>query len=119
MPPPHRRPKSKSGPLGTPGVASYSSYAPALSMYEDGNVGNFMARSPLCTGVMGADGFRMPGSNGVSYQFRAEPCMGQSVGIHGGYSNLPDHQISAVTYESSDQLRMPRLIYHTLFQEGT
>ncbi|KAI4375038.1 hypothetical protein MLD38_012956 [Melastoma candidum] len=105
VPPPHRRPKSKSGPLGPPGVTYHSLYSPATSIYEGGNMGNFMARSPLCTGVMGADGFRMPGSNGGSYQVRAEPCMGRSVSIH-GYSDLPDHQSSAGTQDgSSDQLK--------------
>ncbi|KAK9053240.1 hypothetical protein SSX86_029872 [Deinandra increscens subsp. villosa] len=50
--PPQRRPKAKSGPLGgTPGVAYFSNYSPAVPVLEGGRAGNFLAGSPLTTGV--------------------------------------------------------------------
>ncbi|XP_052180148.1 uncharacterized protein LOC127793457 [Diospyros lotus] len=84
---PQRRPKSKSGPLGPPGVAYYSSYSPAVPVFEGGKVGNLMAQSPFSAGVIAADGLSIhsgAGSYGAGiYPERAEPCMGRSVSVHG------------------------------------
>ncbi|KAI3717044.1 hypothetical protein L1987_68361 [Smallanthus sonchifolius] len=51
--PPQRRPKAKSGPLGgTPGVAYFSNYSPAVPVLEGGSTMSFLAGSPLTTGVL-------------------------------------------------------------------
>ncbi|KAK6128685.1 hypothetical protein DH2020_037573 [Rehmannia glutinosa] len=49
---PQRRPKSKSGPLGPPGVVYLSNYSPVMTGFEGGGVRNFMGNSPLTTGVL-------------------------------------------------------------------
>ncbi|KAG8384380.1 hypothetical protein BUALT_Bualt04G0112100 [Buddleja alternifolia] len=51
---PQRRPKSKSGPLGPTGLVYLSNYSP--TMPESGKMRNFMANSPLTTGVLVPDG---------------------------------------------------------------
>lgn len=87
--PPHRRPKSKSGPLGPPGVAYYSLYSPAMSIFDAGNVGSFVASSPFSAGELKADGMAMHCSdNGGGFAGRTEPCMARSVSVH-GYSDMP------------------------------
>lgn len=50
----HRRPKSKSGPLGAPAVKSgaYSSASPLVPCFDSGRVGNFTAASPFLAGVL-------------------------------------------------------------------
>ncbi|XP_059453755.1 uncharacterized protein LOC132184222 isoform X2 [Corylus avellana] len=86
---PQRRPKSKSGPLGQPGIAYYSLYSPAMPMFDVGNVGNFVAHSPFSAGVIAADGLAMRCSgNGGGFAGRTEPCMARSVSVH-GYSERP------------------------------
>ncbi|KAF8410073.1 hypothetical protein HHK36_002595 [Tetracentron sinense] len=82
FPPPQRRPKSKSGPLGPPGIANYSSYSPAIPLFEGGSNGNFMVGSPFSTGVMVADGLSAR-SGGGSYSVQTEPYMGRSASVHG------------------------------------
>ncbi|KAM4117926.1 hypothetical protein ACB094_02G162100 [Castanea mollissima] len=53
---PHKRPKSKSGPIVTPpGVVYYSNYSPAMQGFEGGSVRNMMVGSPLSAGVLAAD----------------------------------------------------------------
>ncbi|KAI3813356.1 hypothetical protein L1987_18077 [Smallanthus sonchifolius] len=55
--PPQRRAKAKSGPLGgTPGVAYFSNYSPAVPVLEGGRTRSFLAGSPLTTGVIVPDG---------------------------------------------------------------
>lgn len=81
---PIRRPKSKSGPLGPPGVAYYSLYSPVAPMYEGSNLSSHMAGSPLSGGVMLADGW----SFRVNAETRAfsnnfEPCIARSASVHG------------------------------------
>ncbi|KAK4416193.1 hypothetical protein Salat_2444800 [Sesamum alatum] len=49
---PQRRPKSKSGPLGPTGLVYLPNYSPTGPVHEGGNVRNFMANSPLTTGVL-------------------------------------------------------------------
>ncbi|GKV04621.1 hypothetical protein SLEP1_g16764 [Rubroshorea leprosula] len=82
--PPQRRPKSKSGPLGPPGVAYYSLYSPAVPMLEEGNVQKFMAGSPFSSGVIAADGSAIHSvGHGGAFTARTEPCMARSVSVHG------------------------------------
>ncbi|KAJ4701743.1 Remorin-1 protein [Melia azedarach] len=82
--PPQRRPKSKSGPLGPPGIAYYSLYSPAMPMFDGGNVGNFMASSPFSAGVIEADRLAIhPGAHGGAFPVRMEPCMARSASVHG------------------------------------
>lgn len=79
-----RRPKSKSGPLGPPGVAYYSMYSPAGPMFEGGNVGNLLASSPFSAGVIASDGLSIKcGGGRGNYPARTEPCMARSVSVHG------------------------------------
>lgn len=81
---PQRRPKSKSGPLGPPGIAYYSLYSPALQMFDRGHMGNFMAGSPFSAGVIAADGLAVHSrSHGGGFAVQTEPCMGRSVSVHG------------------------------------
>ncbi|GMI82640.1 hypothetical protein like AT1G45207 [Hibiscus trionum] len=80
---PQRRPKSKSGPLGPPGIAYYSLYSPALQVFHGGHMGNFMAGSPFSAGVIAADGLTTHSHNqGGEFAVRTEPCMTRSVSIH-------------------------------------
>ncbi|KAA3488799.1 Remorin family protein isoform 1 [Gossypium australe] len=81
---PQRRPKSKSGPLGPPGIAYYSLYSPALQMFDGGHMGNFMAGSPFSAGVIAADGLTVHSrSHDGGFAVQTEPCMGRSVSVHG------------------------------------
>lgn len=90
-PPPHRRPKSKSGPLGLPGYAYYASSSPLMMpAYDGGRVGGFMASSPFSAGVLGVDAVAAGqglcrGGNGVigHYLGAAEPCIARSASVHG------------------------------------
>ncbi|KAG9148121.1 hypothetical protein Leryth_003690 [Lithospermum erythrorhizon] len=84
------KPKSKSGPLGPPGVAYYSMYSPAVPMFEGGNVGTAIANSPFSAGVMAADGMstRLSAQARFGNRFmQPEPCIARSVSLH-GYSQL-------------------------------
>ncbi|CAL5383726.1 unnamed protein product [Camellia sinensis] len=102
---PQRRPKSKSGPLGPPGIAYYS-YSPAVPMLEGGNFGNLMAASPFSAGVMGPDGLslRSGGGNGGTGIFptRMEPCMARSVSVHGCSEQLSQASLPAPQDEKFD-----------------
>ncbi|KAL5071880.1 hypothetical protein RYX36_022767 [Vicia faba] len=91
VPQPLRRPKSKSGPLGPPGVASL--YSPA-GHYFDG--GGFMSASPFSAAVNASSvGFtNSSGGNGGVLPARTDPCMARSVSVHGcsqmqGQSSVP------------------------------
>ncbi|KAL3526782.1 hypothetical protein ACH5RR_011438 [Cinchona calisaya] len=53
---PQRQPKSKSGPLGTPGLMYLPNYSPTAPVLEGGSGRNFMAGSPFTTGVLLPDG---------------------------------------------------------------
>ena len=84
VPPAQRKPKSKSGPLGPPGVAYYSMYSPAVPMYEGGNVGNLTAASPFSAGVISVDGLTIRcGGHGRVLPTGTDPCMGRSASVHG------------------------------------
>ncbi|PIN02246.1 hypothetical protein CDL12_25241 [Handroanthus impetiginosus] len=94
-----RRPKSKSGPLGAPGVAYYQMFSPATPMFEAAHNGKVLANSPFSAGVMAADGLsiRYGGcEGGGNMLIGTEPCMARSVSIHGcsemiSQSTLPGH----------------------------
>ncbi|KAK7310849.1 hypothetical protein RJT34_08610 [Clitoria ternatea] len=94
LPPPQRRPKSKSGPLGPPGVAYHSMYSPVAPVFDGGNVGIFMAASPFS-----ADGLTIRSSgHGGALSTRTEPCMARSASVHGcskmqnQSSSMPDQE---------------------------
>ncbi|KAL5714147.1 hypothetical protein ACHQM5_016148 [Ranunculus cassubicifolius] len=105
VPLPQKRPKSKSGPLGPPGVAYYSMYSPSIPMFERGNGGNFMSGSPFSAGVFGADRLPSQGQNSVgcgdggSYSAQTESCMTRSASVHGWSSE----RISQTLPESQDE----------------
>ncbi|GMI78501.1 hypothetical protein like AT1G45207 [Hibiscus trionum] len=72
--PPLRRPISKSGPLGRPG----------MHILDGGHTGNFMAGSPFSVGVIAADGLSIHSrSHGGGFAVRTEHCMARSVSVHG------------------------------------
>lgn len=113
--PAQRRPKSKSGPLGPPGVAYHSLYSPGMQVFDGGNAGNFVAGSPFSAGVIAADGLgiRSHGSHGVSFPMRTEPCMARSVSVHGcsemvTQSSLPsqDEKLDGVKDAATDISRV-------------
>ncbi|GAB4852178.1 hypothetical protein Ancab_016368 [Ancistrocladus abbreviatus] len=82
-PQPLRRPKSKSGPLGPPGVASYSFYSPAIPMYEGSNLNSLVAPSPFSAGAIVADGLSIrAGGDGRTFSSRNEPCIARSASVH-------------------------------------
>ncbi|KAH8516441.1 hypothetical protein H0E87_004696 [Populus deltoides] len=109
--PAQRRPKSKSGPLGPPGVAYYSLYSPAIQVFDGRNMGNFIAGSPFSASVIAADGLAVKsnGSHGVAFPMRTEPCMARSVSVHGcsemlAQSSLPsqDEKFDGVKDAATD-----------------
>ncbi|XP_024930726.3 uncharacterized protein LOC107420005 isoform X2 [Ziziphus jujuba] len=88
---PQRKPKSKSGPLGPPGIAYYSLYSPTVQMFDGASVSNFTAGSPFSAGVIAADGLAIrPSGHGGAFNVRTEPCMARSVSVH-GCSETPNH----------------------------
>ncbi|XP_057779513.1 uncharacterized protein LOC130998091 isoform X2 [Salvia miltiorrhiza] len=106
---PQRRPKSKSGPLGHPGVAYYQMFSPATPMFE-GSRGaeKLTANSPFSAGVMAVDGLsiRYGSCEGTgNFLTGTEPCMARSISIHGcsemiSQSSLPGSQ--DVKYDASE-----------------
>ncbi|KAL2457430.1 Remorin family protein [Forsythia ovata] len=94
---PQRRPKSKSGPLGPPGVAYYQLFSPAAPTNEGGNAGKLVANSPFSAGVMAADGLSIQYGGSRNFPIGTEPCMARSISIHGcsemlSQSPLPSHE---------------------------
>ncbi|PON94203.1 Remorin, C-terminal [Trema orientale] len=103
---PQRRPKSKSGPLGPPGVAYYSLYSPAIPMFDGGNMGNFMASSPFSAGVIAADGIAIhPIGHGGAFPARTEPCMARSVSVHGCSEMLSQSSMPVPEDENLDGVK--------------
>ncbi|XP_022772882.1 uncharacterized protein LOC111315436 [Durio zibethinus] len=102
----HRRPKSKSGPLGPPGIAYYSLYSPTMHMFDGGHTGNFITGSPFSAGVIAADGLKIHSrSHGGGFAVRTEPCMARSVSVHGCSEvvdppSVPSQVKDAATYMS-------------------
>ncbi|XP_021726658.1 uncharacterized protein LOC110693817 isoform X1 [Chenopodium quinoa] len=82
---PKRRPKSKSGPLGPPGVSYYSLYSPAVPMYYEGNhMGSHTAGSPFSSGAMLGDGWSFRASGETrDFSNTLEPCIARSASVHG------------------------------------
>ncbi|MCD7460599.1 hypothetical protein HAX54_043876 [Datura stramonium] len=75
---PHRRPKSKSGPLGAPGLMYLPNYSPSVPVLEGGSISNFIANSPFTTGVLVPDGVSIhygAGAGGNSGALYAENSM--------------------------------------------
>ncbi|KAI7728296.1 hypothetical protein M8C21_017986 [Ambrosia artemisiifolia] len=65
--PPQRRAKAKSGPLGgSPGVAYFSNYSPAVPVLEGGSNMSFLAGSPLTTGVLVPSGLTFNNAGAVN-----------------------------------------------------
>ncbi|WZZ08123.1 hypothetical protein YC2023_094044 [Brassica napus] len=71
-----RRPKSKSGPLGPPGLAYYSLYSPAVPMVHGGNRGCLTSTSPFSARVL-------PHNGSTAFPQKTDHCMARSVSIHG------------------------------------
>ncbi|XP_008777597.2 uncharacterized protein LOC103697505 isoform X2 [Phoenix dactylifera] len=93
-PPHHRRPKSKSGPLGAPGSIHgvYSLASPPVPCFDSRRVGNFAASSPFLAGVLipergccgsGNDGRGGGDGGGRSYSANTDPYIMRSVSVHG------------------------------------
>ncbi|KZV45167.1 hypothetical protein F511_11767 [Dorcoceras hygrometricum] len=83
---PQKRPKSKSGPLGPPGVAYYQMFSPAPSMFEGGNTRKLDANSSFLTGVMAKDALsiRHGDCEGREHFLPVmEPSIARSISIHG------------------------------------
>uniref|UniRef100_A0A1J3K0H2 Remorin C-terminal domain-containing protein n=1 Tax=Noccaea caerulescens TaxID=107243 RepID=A0A1J3K0H2_NOCCA len=74
-----RRPKSKSGPLGPPGVAYYTLYSPVVPMVHGENL---TASSPFSAGALPENGCSR-GSGAAAFPQRTDHCMARSVSIHG------------------------------------
>ncbi|KAK8969070.1 hypothetical protein KSP40_PGU017256 [Platanthera guangdongensis] len=81
LPPYHRRPKSKSGPLGAPPLncGSYASASRQIPCFDDGKVVNFMGGgSPYLAGVLVADqqlcGITAGGRNGLGFNGGEKVC---------------------------------------------
>ncbi|XAR73989.1 hypothetical protein NMG60_11008134 [Bertholletia excelsa] len=60
-----RRPKSKSGPLGAPGIGYFSNYSPAVPVLQGGSVRDFMVGSPFTAGVL------LPDSLSIQYNYHS------------------------------------------------
>ncbi|XP_020671931.1 uncharacterized protein LOC110091957 [Dendrobium catenatum] len=111
----HRRPKSKSGPLGPPG---YSPASPIAPCFDSGRVGTFTGSSPFSAGVLIADrGFSDNRRGGVgsgesarSSSANAEPYILRSASIHGCSENL---------LESASSLPNPQNEKFECIKEGT
>lgn len=84
LPPYHRRPKSKSGPLGAHPVnsGSYVSASPQIQCFDDGKVVNFIGGSPFLAGVLVADqqlcGITGGGRNGQGFNGGEKVCTSNS-----------------------------------------
>ncbi|XP_071706933.1 uncharacterized protein [Rutidosis leptorrhynchoides] len=65
-PPPRRRPKAKSGPLGPASAETYfSGYSPGFGVGEGGNRRNLFVGSPFTTGVLVPNGYSFCNGDGV------------------------------------------------------
>ncbi|XP_074273278.1 uncharacterized protein LOC141596900 isoform X2 [Silene latifolia] len=102
-----RRPKSKSGPLGAPGLAYYSMYSPALPMYDGGNMGRRMDESPFSAGVMMAEGWSFRAGDGGARGFgnSVEPCIARSVSVHGCTDLVCQASLASSQDEKNDDVK--------------
>ncbi|XP_024975764.1 uncharacterized protein LOC112513662 isoform X1 [Cynara cardunculus var. scolymus] len=109
-PPPQRRPKAKSGPLGgTPGVAYFSNYSPAVPVLEGGSANNFLAGSPITTGVLVPDGLPFH-HGGVISSAHTEYGMVQSANILGWTELLMESSYSDSQEDKRDENGVSRAI---------
>ncbi|KAG2663657.1 hypothetical protein I3843_16G044200 [Carya illinoinensis] len=99
--PPQRRPKSKSGPLGQPGIAYYSMYSPATPMFYGGNV----AASPFSAGVIAADGLAIHSNGNAGVPGGTEPFIARSVSVHGYSEMLSQSSLPGLQDEKLDRLK--------------
>ncbi|XP_010552520.1 PREDICTED: uncharacterized protein LOC104822856 [Tarenaya hassleriana] len=90
------RPKSKSGPLGPPGLAYCSLYSPAVPSAEGGSMGNFMVGSAFSAGVIATD--RYSGVSDAAFPSRIDPCIARSISIHGCSETLAPPQLPSQDY---------------------
>ncbi|KAL1536579.1 hypothetical protein AAHA92_29207 [Salvia divinorum] len=97
-----RRPKSKSGPLGqTPmGLVYFPNYSPSMPVHEGGAVRNFMANSPLTTGVLVPEGLSVHYESEIDA--RSRPLCGEGNRRHGA-SMLGLSDMHSETSEPSSQ----------------
>ncbi|KAL0424611.1 UNVERIFIED_CONTAM: hypothetical protein Sradi_0995900 [Sesamum radiatum] len=95
---PQRRPKSKSGPLGPPGLVYLSNFSPTL---EGGNMRSFMGNSPLATGVLAPDGLSIHYDAGKSNSSCAKDNITWSTSVP-GMSDLLDE--TAIPSSQDDKL---------------
>lgn len=97
---PERRPKSKSGPLGTAGVVYLPSYSPTVPALGGGSGSNFMAGSPLTTGVLMPDGLSIhytAGNGAIANSVYAENAITRASTVSGlsdclSESSIPNSQ---------------------------
>lgn len=109
-----RRPKSKSGPLGPPGIAYYSLYSPAIPVFEGGNTRNFVAGSPFSAGVIAADGLSIRSNGpGLAFPARTEHCMARSVSVHGCSEGLAQSSLPSQGKSSSPPVFL--ISFHLVF----
>ncbi|KAL3514486.1 hypothetical protein ACH5RR_027203 [Cinchona calisaya] len=103
---PQRRPKSKSGPLGPPGIAYHSMYSPTLPMFESGNVGSHITEnSPFSAGVMVPEGLSFSGyGGGGNFPASLEPCMARSISVHGCSELINQSSLPGCQDEKRDDL---------------
>lgn len=105
VPLPQRRPKSKSGPLGPPGIAYYSLYSPAAPAYEGGTFGNFITGSPFSAGVISTNGLGIhSGGHEGAFHGQTEPSMARSLSVHGCSEMLGQLSSTGLQEESGENL---------------
>nr|XP_043631929.1 uncharacterized protein LOC122603318 [Erigeron canadensis] len=100
-PPPQRRPKSKSGPLGpSPGDSYFSGYSPGFPLLEGGSTKTISAGSPLTMGVLVPTGYSFPDGCGIdehsacaNNDYRLAP---SELFIESSYPDSQDENISRV-----------------------
>ncbi|GMH04031.1 hypothetical protein Nepgr_005870 [Nepenthes gracilis] len=104
----HRRPKSKSGPLGPLGTGYYSLYSPAVPVYEyeRSNVNNLIVASPFSAAVIAAEGLSIHGGgDGAAFTNRTEPCIARSASVHGCTDLICQSSLTTLQDEKVDDLK--------------
>lgn len=101
---PQRHHKSKSGPLGAPGIAYVPDYSPSVPAFERGKSRSFMAASPLTTGVLVPEGISLHygGGIGVHGKIRHSSSMAPSDNVTGWTALLSDS--SPPSYRDDEKL---------------
>ncbi|KAK4367747.1 hypothetical protein RND71_011539 [Anisodus tanguticus] len=88
----YRRPKSKSGPLGAPGLMYLPNYSPSMPVLEGGgSISNSIANSPFTTGVLVPNGVSIhygAGAGGIPGALYAENSMARATSVPGCLSDL-------------------------------